>query len=59
VGRYRKILAAVDGSETSMHALKEAFKLAQNEGNWITAVSVIPHIRETWTLWQLAISWRP
>ena len=42
MGRYRKILAAVDGSETSMHALKEAFKLAQNEGNWITAVSVIP-----------------
>ncbi len=42
MGRYRKILAAVDGSETSMHALKEAFKLAQNEGSWITAVSVIP-----------------
>jgi nucleotide-binding universal stress UspA family protein len=42
VGRYRKILAAVDGSESSMHALKEAFKLAQNEESWITAVSVIP-----------------
>lgn len=42
MGRYRKILAAVDGSETSMHALKEAFKLAQNEGSWITVASVIP-----------------
>lgn len=42
MGRYRKILVAIDGSLTSMHALEESFKLAQNEGSWITAVSVIP-----------------
>lgn len=42
MGRYRKILVAIDGSQTSLHALEESFKLAQNEGSWITAVSVIP-----------------
>jgi nucleotide-binding universal stress UspA family protein len=42
MGRYRKILVAVDGSPTSLHALEESFKLAQNEGSWITVVSVIP-----------------
>ena len=33
---------AVDGSESSIHALKESFKLASNEKSWITVVSVIP-----------------
>jgi len=42
MGRYRKILVAVDGSPTSLHALEESFKLAHNEGSWITVVSVIP-----------------
>lgn len=42
MGRYRKILTAIDGSLTSLHALEESFKLAQNEGSWITVVSVIP-----------------
>lgn len=42
MGRYRKILTAIDGSLTSLHALEESFKLAQNEGTWITVVSVIP-----------------
>lgn len=42
MGKYRKILVAVDGSQTSLHALEESFKLAQNEGSWITVVSVIP-----------------
>ena len=42
MGRYRKILVAVDGSLTSLHALEESFKLAHNEGSWITVVSVIP-----------------
>lgn len=42
MGRYRKLLVAVDGSETSMHALKESFKLANSEQCWITVVSVIP-----------------
>jgi nucleotide-binding universal stress UspA family protein len=42
MGRYRKILVAVDGSESSIHALRESFKLATNEKSWITVVSVIP-----------------
>jgi len=39
---YKKILIAVDGSESSMHALKESIKLANNEQSWITVLSVIP-----------------
>ncbi len=42
MGRYRKILVAIDGSESSMHALRESFKLAVNEKSWITVTSVIP-----------------
>lgn len=42
MGKYRKILAAIDGSESSVHALRESFKLAANEKSWITAVCVIP-----------------
>ncbi|TAN41637.1 MAG: universal stress protein [Nitrospirae bacterium] len=42
MGKYRKILVAVDGSETSSHALKESFKLATNEKSWITVVAVVP-----------------
>jgi len=36
------MLVAIDGSESSMHALKESFKLARNEKSWITVVSVVP-----------------
>jgi nucleotide-binding universal stress UspA family protein len=42
MGKYRKILIAIDGSASSMHALGEAFKLAENERSWMTVVSVIP-----------------
>lgn len=42
MGRYRKLLVAIDGSETSTHALQEAFKLANEEKCWITVVSVVP-----------------
>ncbi len=42
MGRYRKLLVGVDGSESSLHALRESFKLASNEKSWITVVSVIP-----------------
>jgi nucleotide-binding universal stress UspA family protein len=40
MGRYRKILVAVDGSAQSMHALRESLKLAVFEKCWITVVSV-------------------
>ncbi len=40
--KYRKILVAVDGSESSKHALLQAFKLATDEKCWITVTSVVP-----------------
>jgi nucleotide-binding universal stress UspA family protein len=42
MGRYKKLLVAVDGSQSSMHALSESFRLASNEKSWITVVSVVP-----------------
>lgn len=42
MGRYRKILVAIDGSLSSMHALNESFKFASYEKCWMTVVSVIP-----------------
>jgi len=42
MGRYRKLLVAVDGSETSSHALRESFRLATNEKSWITVTAVAP-----------------
>ncbi len=42
MGLYRKILVAIDGSDSSMHALQESFKLASKEGSRITVVSVSP-----------------
>lgn len=42
MGKYRKILVAIDGSLSSMHALEESFRLAEDEKSWMTVVSVIP-----------------
>lgn len=42
MARYRKILVAIDGSDSSFHALRESFKLATDEKSWITVVSVVP-----------------
>jgi nucleotide-binding universal stress UspA family protein len=42
MGKFRKILVAIDGSESSKNALRESFKLATNEQSWITVVSVAP-----------------
>ena len=42
MARYRKILSAVDGSISSIHALRESFKFASNEKCWITVSSVVP-----------------
>lgn len=42
MGKYRKILIAIDGSSSSIHALKESFKFAAYEKCWMTVVSVIP-----------------
>lgn len=42
MGKYRKILAAIDGSGSSRNALLQAFRLAVDEKCWITVLSVIP-----------------
>ena len=42
MGRYKKILVAFDGSESSLNALLQAFRLASEEECWITAATVIP-----------------
>ncbi|MFZ5907090.1 MAG: universal stress protein [Nitrospirota bacterium] len=39
---YKKVLIAVDGSETSMHALREFLRFAKTRHFSITVVSVIP-----------------
>jgi len=39
---YRKLLVAIDGSQASMHALKESFRLASCDKCWITVTSVVP-----------------
>ena len=39
MGKYKRILVAVDGSEPSLHALGEAFKLSTS---WVTVVAVTP-----------------
>jgi nucleotide-binding universal stress UspA family protein len=42
MGKYKKILVAVDGSESSRNALLQAFRLAVDEKCWITVTSVVP-----------------
>ena len=42
MGKYRKILVAVDSSDSSKNALHQAFKLANEEKCWITVTSVVP-----------------
>ena len=42
MARYKKILVAFDGSESSKNALRQAIKLARTEKSWIKVVSVVP-----------------
>ena len=39
MAKYHRVLVAVDGSDTSLHALQESFKLT---GSWVTVVTVAP-----------------
>jgi nucleotide-binding universal stress UspA family protein len=39
MAKYNRLLVAVDGSEESLHALREAFKLSSN---WVTVATVTP-----------------
>ncbi len=40
--RYRKILVAVDGSESSKNAFRQTCRIVRHDHSWITAVVVIP-----------------
>lgn len=42
MGKYRKLLVAIDGSESSRNALLQAFRFAVDEKCWITVTSVVP-----------------
>ena len=39
---YRKVLVPIDGSESSFHALRQAFQFSSVEKSWITVVCVSP-----------------
>lgn len=42
MAKYRKILVAMDGSDSGKNALKQAFRLADMEDSWMVGVSVAP-----------------
>ena len=39
---YRKVLVPIDGSDSSFHALEQAFQFSSTEKSWITVVCVAP-----------------
>ena len=42
MARYRKILAAVDGSGSSKNAFRQACKIVHDDKSWITAITTLP-----------------
>ena len=40
----KKVLAAVDGSEASMHAVRKALEIADRMGAEVTLAHVVPHV---------------
>lgn len=44
MGKYKKILIAIDGSESGRNALIQAFRLAVEEKCWLTATCVVPPV---------------
>jgi nucleotide-binding universal stress UspA family protein len=42
MARYRKILVAVDGSESSRNAFRQACRIARDDKSWITVLTAIP-----------------
>ena len=42
MARYRKILVAVDGSDSSKNAFRQACKIARDDKSWITVLTAIP-----------------
>ncbi|MGE5301418.1 MAG: universal stress protein [Acidobacteriota bacterium] len=42
MGRYRRILVAVDGSESSKNAYRQACRIAFMDKSWLTVITTIP-----------------
>jgi nucleotide-binding universal stress UspA family protein len=42
MGRYRRILVAVDGSESSKNAFRQACRIALEDKSWLTVITTIP-----------------
>ena len=42
MARYRKILVAVDGSDSSKNAFRQACRIARDDKSWITVLTSIP-----------------
>jgi nucleotide-binding universal stress UspA family protein len=42
MARYRKILVAVDGSDSSKNAFRQACKIVHDDKSWITALTTLP-----------------
>ncbi len=42
MGRYRRILVAVDGSESSKNAFRQACRIALADKSWLTVITTIP-----------------
>jgi len=45
MGRYGKILVAVDGSESSRNAFVQACKIGHDDGGSVTAITVVPALQ--------------
>ncbi|TAL27766.1 MAG: universal stress protein, partial [Nitrospirae bacterium] len=46
MGRYRKILVAVDGSDSSKNAFRQACRIARQDASWITVITTIPFYQD-------------
>jgi nucleotide-binding universal stress UspA family protein len=46
MGRYRRILVAVDGSESSKNAFRQACRIALTDKSWLTVITTIPHYED-------------
>ena len=42
MGRYRRILVAVDGSESSRNAFRQSCRIALEDKSWVTVITTIP-----------------
>jgi len=50
MGRYRKMLIAVDGSDSSKNAFRQACKIARDDKSWITVITTIPFYQDLFQL---------